>query len=145
MPARTPSPRRAALAVALTVLVRGSTALGDDPGPGGEPAPPRNELTYDVRVDLPIMLGAGAFWLGSDLVGDHVAPDGCRWCASNGLDDAVRDALRWDNPGAAHTASNVIAYVALPVTEAGLLALAAWHDGRRGELAGNLLVIGEAV
>jgi membrane-associated phospholipid phosphatase len=131
--------------VALAVLARGSTALGDDPGPTGEPAPPRDRLTYDVRVDLPITLGAGAFWLGSDLVGDHFAPDGCRWCASNGLDDAVRDALRWDNPGAAHTASNVIAYVALPVTEAGLLALAAWHDGRRVELPGNLLVIGEAV
>jgi membrane-associated phospholipid phosphatase len=148
MPTRTPSPRRAihvGLGVVVLLLARGSTAQGDDQGTHDKPTPRRDELTYDVRVDIPITVGAGAFWLGSDVVGDNFAPDGCRWCASNGLDDAFRDALRWENTGAAHTASNVIAYVALPAAELGLLALAAWRDGRRGELAGNVLVVGEAV
>jgi membrane-associated phospholipid phosphatase len=131
--------------VALLLLARGSTARGEDQGPHKETAPRRDELTYDVRVDLPLTLAAGALWLGSDLVGDHFAPDGCRWCASNGLDDAFRDAFHWENTGAAHDASNVLAYVALPAAEVGLLALAAWRDGRRGELAGNVLVVGEAV
>jgi membrane-associated phospholipid phosphatase len=147
MPTRTPPPLRAVLGVTLLLLLlaRGSTARGDDQGAHHEPASHRDELTYDVRIDGTITLAAGALWLGSDLIGDQFAPNGCRWCASNGLDDAVRDAFRWQNGGAAHTASNVIAYVALPAAEAALLALAAWRDGRRGELAGNVLVVGEAV
>jgi membrane-associated phospholipid phosphatase len=139
MPSRTARARRCA-----ALLVAALAAAGPRPAHG---APEGDQLTYDLRVDLPITLGAGAVWLGWGLLDPRLGPSSCRWCASNALDDAVRSSLRWDDGAAAHTASNWLAYAIMPATEIGLLTLAAaQHPGNvSAEAAVNVLVAGEAV
>jgi membrane-associated phospholipid phosphatase len=136
MPARRLPPRLVAIALLPLLSVAGggaARAFGTD------------ELTYDLRIDLPVTLGAGAVWLGSDLIGDRFAPDSCRWCASNPIDDGVRSALVWDNIRAPHELSNYLAYLVLPGIELGLLALAPAQEGRSGELGGNVVVVAESI
>jgi membrane-associated phospholipid phosphatase len=140
MLARKPSPPARTILVTLATLA--TLAAGSRPA---HAATGPDELTYDVKVDLPITLAAATIWLGSDIVGDRFAPEACRWCASNGLDDGIRSALLWHGTELPQNLSNALAYGALPVLEAGFLALAMAQDNRRGEFAGNALVVGEAV
>src|SRR5215471_5827857 len=78
-------------------------------------AAPAQELRYDLAADLAITIGGGAALAASEIFKADLAPPSCRWCdrgrdgsdTLNGLDRAVRDGLRWENPGAADTASNV--------------------------------------
>ena len=137
MPSRRPPPSLVAIALLPLLLVaetRPAQAFSDP-----------DQLTYDLRVDLPVTLGAGAIWLGSALMNDRLAPESCRWCASNPIDDAVRDALAWNASNTPNAMSNYVAYVGLPLLELGLLALAPAHDERPGDFGGNVLVVGESV
>jgi len=137
MPSRRPPPPLVAIALLPLLLVaetRSAQAFSEP-----------DQLTYDLRVDLPVTLVAGAVWLGSDLIGDRFAPESCRWCASNPLDDAVRDAVVWNAGNTPNAMSNYVAYVGLPLLELGLLALAPAYDERSGDFGGNVLVVGESV
>src|SRR5215472_13065375 len=86
------------------------------------------ELRYDLPADLGVTLGGGAAWIASESLKGDLAPSSCRWCAVDGIDDSVRDGLRWSNTGAADTASYVTAFVVSPVLSIGADALAAAHD-----------------
>ena len=88
---------------------------------------------------------AFAFWGGTQLLESRLAPADCRWCDPGSLDASVRSSLRWDDTSAANLASNLGAYVFVPLTSLGLLALDAHGEGRLGELPGDGLVIAEAV
>lgn len=82
-------------------------------------------------------LGAG--WLLSETVFKRaLAPTACRWCARNGVDDAVRaffnpdplgtgEGVRW-----ADTASNVTAFALLPLATLGVSTLLTWRDDPGG-------------
>jgi membrane-associated phospholipid phosphatase len=66
----------------------------------------------------------GALYGASELDKAALAPDQCRWCSVDALDDRARNALRWDHTDRAITLSNVTV-VATPVLMVGLTALAA--------------------
>ena len=104
-----------------------------------------NDLRYDWRVDGAITAAAFAFWGGTQLFESRLAPAECRWCDPGSLDASVRGTLRWNDTSAANLASNLGAYLFVPLTSLGLLALDAHREGRQGELPGDGLVIAEAV
>jgi membrane-associated phospholipid phosphatase len=84
----------------------------------GSPAPARAEpqpLKHDLRVDGAIALGAWALYGGSELAKSTLAPSSCRYCDPNALDANVRNALVWGYVDQARTASDVIAFAALPI------------------------------
>jgi len=103
------------------------------------------ELSYDWKVDGAVTVTALAFWGGTELFKGRLAPATCRWCQVDSLDSSVRDALVWSDTSAANLAGNIGAYAIMPLAGVGLTALAAAHDGRRSDIAGNTLIIAEAV
>ncbi len=102
-------------------------------------------LPYRLEVDLPLTLGALSLWLGSELAKPALAPEACRWCRSNGFDESVRDAWKWENPEPARRASNWITVGALPVGLAAVLGVIAARDHAAKHLPEDLLLISEAV
>jgi membrane-associated phospholipid phosphatase len=85
-------------------------------------------LAYDLRVDLPVTLIGASLWLGSSVAQDALTPQRCHWCRDNALDRNARDALRWNHPLRAGTASDVLVTAAIPVVSLGGLALARFLD-----------------
>lgn len=69
----------------------------------------------------------------------QLAPDRCRWCSVDRVDDRVRSALRWSDPARAASISNLTGFVATPVLTFGLTALAAASVAGDGERAGRIL------
>jgi membrane-associated phospholipid phosphatase len=123
-------------AVAAFVLAgAGARAAGD-----GESA----RLRWDPRVDVPVTVGGGAAWIVSELGKKKLAPASCHWCASNGLDDGLRDALRWPTPDAADLASNVAGFAVMPLAMLGGSALVAAHDDRLREAPVDMLLAAES-
>jgi len=81
--------------------------------------------TEHRKARLAIIGGATAVYITSAiLLTDRVAPEECRWCATNALDTAARDAFVWSDRGAAATTSTVTGYFLAPASALGLLALA---------------------
>lgn len=128
---------RLRLVAAVTVALVGATA--------STAQAEENELRYDWRVDGAVTAAAFAVWGGTQLFESRLAPANCRWCDPGTLDSSVRDALRWNDTGAADLASNLGAYLFVPLTSLGLLALDAHREGDLAELPGDGLVIAEAV
>ena len=121
-----------ALALALLLTIAPKKAFADEPRP----------LAHDLRLDIPITVVAAGTALGLNLAAGSLAPS-CRWCGSNGLDDAVRSALRRNDPEPARFASDVFV-VASPFVNVGLLALAANDEGRPEEIPLNSLLVAES-
>jgi|APLak6261679142_1056127.scaffolds.fasta_scaffold00053_53 membrane-associated phospholipid phosphatase len=94
------------------------------------------KLRWEPRADLPVTGALVTGWLLSEFAfKKQLAPAACRWCETNGFDTAVRSVF---NPnlvpsaegfGGAHVASNLVGFVALPLSMLGLDALLAWRDG----------------
>ncbi len=131
---------RPQLVAALTVALVCSTASSASTAHAEE-----DGLRIDWRVDGAITAAAFAFWGGTQLFESRLAPAHCRWCDPGSLDASVRGTLRWNDTSAANLASNLGAYLLVPVTSLGLLALDAQREGRLGELPADGLVIAEAV
>jgi membrane-associated phospholipid phosphatase len=95
-------------------------------------APPK--LTWEPKVDLPLTSVLVAGWVTSEFaLKPALAPQACRWCQPNGFDTAVRRLFNpelvpssFGRPGP-DTASNVLAFGALPLLMVGLDALQAWQ------------------
>lgn len=69
-----------------------------------------------------VVAGALAVYVTSETVAkDALVPAHCRWCATDGLDDAVHGALAWDHPRRASILSDATAFGLVPVSTAGLL------------------------
>jgi membrane-associated phospholipid phosphatase len=124
--------RAAALALAVSVAV----------APVPAAAGPHHALRYDLAVDLPLTIGAGAIWIGSELAKPHLATDECRWCEPPGIDRDARTLLVWSNPDPARITSDVLAFTAVPA--AALVPLAFAADTRDDALLDALFVV-EAV
>ncbi len=129
---------RTARVAALALLVAVPAA---PPARAAAPEP----LRYDLRVDLPVTVAAGAIWFGTELAKDQLAPSSCRWCGGNALDDRARDLLVWNDRDDARRASDAVAFAVLPAAAigAGLLAARAAGDTRAAALDG--LVVLESV
>jgi membrane-associated phospholipid phosphatase len=118
--------------VLLPLTVTSATAAAD-------PAPsPR------TRLHLALVLGGTAVYVSTETVfKEALAPDHCRWCGRNGLDENVADAMAWADPDLASSISDVLAFAATPLVSGGLLAVAGRGDDRW--LADGLAVAESAV
>ncbi len=125
-------------AAALVAAVTASLALPLPARPDPRP------LRYDLRRDGAIAGTALAFWVGTELSKERLAPSACRFCGTNALDAAARDALVWGHDGHARRASDVLAFGILPAALAGhqLLAARGAGDGKEGLV--DLLIVAEA-
>jgi len=72
-----------------------------------------------------------------------LAPDRCRWCNTDALDDRVRSSLVWTDPRRAATISDVTGFVGTPVLMFGLTALAA--SGAAGDGEGVARIIDDVI
>ncbi len=95
-------------------------------------SPTPHRLKWDPRIDLPVTGVLMAGWVVSEFaLKDALAPDTCRWCATNAFDTAVRRAfnptLSPSSSGIrpAATASDLLGFVAVPLLVAGIDALGA--------------------
>jgi len=129
----------AACASALALALAGAPAAAAE-GASAASAP---ELRYSFGLDATVTGVALAWWLGSELARGELAPATCRWCDPPGFDASVRDHLRWQNTGAADTASYVLA-VAQPMLMFGLDVVAAGADAKPGAAWVDALLISEA-
>jgi membrane-associated phospholipid phosphatase len=110
------------------------------------------ELSYDLRLDVPIVVGGAAAWGGTELAKASLAPATCRWCdrdaegkdTLNSLDRSARNGMKWDRTGIAATASDILAFGLVPLTAIGFDALTASTAGRADGIALDLLIVAEA-
>jgi membrane-associated phospholipid phosphatase len=124
-----------------------------DPIPVTLPQPEREQalastppnLHVHWEVDLPLMLGASAVWLGTELFSERLVPASPRWTRASAGDLALRDALTWRSPATARQLSDVFAAGVVPLF--GLtLTLADIGTTRQWRvLHEDLLVVAEAV
>jgi membrane-associated phospholipid phosphatase len=80
------------------------------------------DLNYDLRVDLPLTLGAATLWGAGYLARDQLTPKHCHWCDDNSFDRAARTHLLWTEPQLASHASDIAALVVMPAVAFGGLA-----------------------
>lgn len=101
-------------------------------------------LDYDVSLDGAIAVSGAFAWTMAEIGKPALAPLACRWCAHNGFDDGVRNALRWSDPSVAATLSDVGLFAITPLASGALLAIAAAHDHAFGGWPVDLLLVAEA-
>jgi membrane-associated phospholipid phosphatase len=101
----------------------GRTAKADT----SEPAPRRDKK----RVIHAVVIGGfGAVYLLSEFaVKDKLAAEECAWCDPPGVDEATRDALRWNHTRRADILSTVTGYALPPFATMGLLVASTWGEG----------------
>jgi membrane-associated phospholipid phosphatase len=105
---------------------------------GAEPA--RSDDGRRRLTHLAFAAGGGVLYAITETIAKPpLAPDHCRWCSVDGLDDRVRSSLRWSDPARAASISNLTGFVATPVLMFGLTALAASGAAGDGERAGRIL------
>lgn len=94
-------------------------------------APPPAELSYDLRIDVPVTAAFGAWWLLSEFAFKHeLAPSRCGWCGRNSLDDAARGVRgTLEGQRVAARVSDVLGVAAVPVTMLGLDVVLTWGGG----------------
>ncbi len=98
-------------------------------------APP-HKLNWEPKIDLPVTGVLVTGWVLSETVfKKNLAVSTCRWCETNGFDNAVRSAFQPSlspspsGVSAVSTLSHLTGFVAVPVAMLGLDALLAWqHD-----------------
>jgi membrane-associated phospholipid phosphatase len=107
--------------------------------------PPDEALPYDPAIELPLTAaGIVAYVLSDTIFKADLAPATCGWCDPPGVDDSVRDALVWDDPHAAGSASNWTAFVGVPLVTLGAMAFER-RSGETRALVIDALVVFEAV
>ena len=136
---------KAAVRISLLLLIAPAIARAQAvPAPDVRLPIPRPELSYSLTTDATITGAAIAFWIGTEAFKSHLAPETCHWCNPPGFDSSVRDALRWNDTGAANTISYVVPLGVEPLVVFGLDALAARDQGRPGAAWVDALLISEA-
>jgi hypothetical protein len=111
------------------------------PARADAPRPLRGELA----IDVPVTAGTLAFWMGTELAKDELAPARCRFCGTNALDAGARDLLVVRNVEVPRRASDVLAGGLLPAAVAAHQLLAARAAGDTGAGGRDLLYVAEAV
>lgn len=136
-PAPVPAPGRPTVKNTPPALPRGPARLS---------AP---VLRYDLRVDVPVVVGGYVVWSTLQSLNQEIGPSGCRWCDSslNPIDHGVRAALRWSTKDQhiALTASDITANALAPAVSVGLNAILAANDDRFSSVPIDIIVTAEAV
>lgn len=83
--------------------------------------------------------GGALYGVSETVAKPALAPDRCRWCSVDALDDRVRSSLVWGNPRRAASISNATGFVAAPVVLLGLTAVAASGAAGAGERTGRII------
>jgi membrane-associated phospholipid phosphatase len=78
-----------------------------------DPRPP--DIHMHAEVDVPLMLGSGAIWLGTELSLDRLVPATPRWTRATAGELALRDALTWRSPATARHMSDALAIAIVPL------------------------------
>lgn len=106
------------------------------------------ELTYDLRVDLPLVIGGYVTWSTLQALNHQLAARECRWCDDrlNPVDRSVRSALRWSSRrDLALTASDIAGNTLAPAATIGVSAILAANDRRFAAVPVDIIVTAEAV
>lgn len=77
------------------------------------PRPP--DLHVHWKVDLPLMISAGALWLGAEVLRERLVPARPRWTKASAGDLAIRNAMTWRSPAAARQLSDAFALGVVPL------------------------------
>jgi membrane-associated phospholipid phosphatase len=135
---RTGSSPAVVVALAL-VLVAGSA-------PGAAAESERKSSERVIRVGA-IAAMIGIFVASETVAKDALAPDECRWCGVNDLDDSFRNAAVWDDTSRAKLLSDLIGYGGSSVGAATLLLLASADagPGRWTAYGDDMIAVFEAV
>jgi membrane-associated phospholipid phosphatase len=133
--ARAVSLRSLSLAALVAVLMAGGPVQATERG---------DEFSVNPALDGGLTAGAIGLWLTSELLKPHLAPDGCRFCSPNAVDDRVARAVAWDDLRLAARMSDVGLFAVVPAVALGSLSLAAHQSGRLGTLPIDLLLVAEA-
>jgi len=120
--------------------------------PAAVVAAEHDDLSYDLRVDVPVTAVAATGWLTSELLKSHLSASACRWCDRdadgsdnlNSVDRGTRNALRWNNTARANSLSNITGFILAPLLALGTTTLAAGHDGAWDRAPVDGLLIAEA-
>jgi len=115
-----PGSRRGSTAALVGLLACARAAAAD-------PRPTRAHL-----IEHGVATGGGVLiWMLSETaLKDRLAPSACSWCQPPAFDRYLRDHLRWRDPGAADTLSNVTAFVIAPgISLFGVAAVTGHRDG----------------
>jgi len=83
--------------------------------------------------------GAALYVVSETAAKPALAPDHCRWCNVDGLDDRVHRALVWGNPAPAAAFSNLTGFGAAPVLMLGMTAFSASRAAGDGETTGRII------
>jgi membrane-associated phospholipid phosphatase len=105
-------------------------------------AAPRLEL--GGRRAALLAAGALVLWGAAELERALDDVDGCRWCEPTGVDTWARRSLRWSDPAAAGSASDVVLYGVLAGSAVAVAALGA-PDGRPREVLEDVYLVAVSV
>ena len=106
------------------------------------------ELSYNLRVDLPLLVGGYVSWNALQALNKQLAARDCRWCDRhlNGVDSSARSALRWSKKrDTALLLSDLGANAFAPAATIGVNAILAANDRRFASVPVDFVVTEEAV
>lgn len=83
--------------------------------------------------------GSALYVVSETAAKSALAPDHCRWCNVDGLDDRVHRALVWGNPAPATALSTLTGFGAAPVLMLGLTAFSASAAAGDSEATGRII------
>lgn len=134
----------------LAALALCARVAAADPAPPAVSADPRFKVVtperHRVLRGVLLIASAGVYLTSETVAKDALVPSSCRWCKPDGLDDAVRGALHWGDARRAGVLSDVTGFALVPISAAGLLALASYERGERWLGYGDdLLALGESL
>ena len=135
---------------ALTTLFVSAALLGGSAeARADEPRP----LDVNPWVSGTVTTLGAVGWIGSELGKASLVPTQCRWCDRTpdgrdtvpGIDESVRNGLKWNDIKTPATMSDVIGFAGLPVLMFGGLALTSGHESAWRDIPEDFLVTTEAV
>lgn len=114
--------------------------------------PDVKRLGYDTRVDIALTTTGALWFFTAEMLKADLVPDKCRWCyrrsngdsALNGIDGAVRNAVKWKDTESAGDLSSALAYAFMPLASVGLPIAAAGYDHQMHYAPIDALLIAEA-
>jgi len=137
--------RRALTILSLSAVLLGTRAeaRADEPRP----------LDVNPWVSGSITVLGATGWIGSELGKPSLVPTQCRWCDRTtdgkdtvpGIDESVRNGLKWSDIKTPATISDVVGFAGLPLLLLGGLAVTSVHEGAAKKIPEDFLVTIEAV
>jgi membrane-associated phospholipid phosphatase len=107
------------------------------------------QLTYDLRIDVPLVVLGYVTWSTLQALDNKLDPSRCHWCDDelNALDRETRNALMWpeEHQETALVLSDISANALAPAATVGVSATIAAYDDRFAEVPIDIVVTGEAV